>query len=469
MRIPISLAMGLASILGWAQAPGPSTPSWMAPPAKEEDPLLQALIHDALDRYPEISRSKALVEAERERILQAKALPDPTISLGLQNDGFKRLEVGRMETSYYQVMVTQPLPWPGKRGLRGEVARLGVDAAQWSLLRARLSLRADVKRAYFGLLLARGQLQLLDQQATFLQQAEAITRVRYEVGQGAQADLLRAQLERTRLQQQRLGLQSQEAVSMADLNRLRGAALETHIPTTASLEAVPLETVSAPALIARAEQDSPELLAAKIGVHQAEKSLDLARLDRKPDFGVSAGLMPRGSLDPMWTVGVSVSLPIWGRQNRAIAEQEWRRKSQGFELENVRGLLAQRIHERAAQLEAALGIIKIYREGLLVQSEASFKATLAQYEAGRAPFLSVLETLNGWTSDRGGLLQALAQAQALRVAQEAFDLGATAPISAPAPSSVAMGMGGNPAAPARSAPKPSGDAPSAGASAMKSM
>jgi len=463
------LAMGLASILGWAQVPPPSVqPQAIA--REGDDPQLSSLIQEALDRNPDISKSKALTEAERERIPQAKSLPDPTVSLGLQNDGFKRIEVGRMETSYYQVMVTQPLPWPGKRNLRGEIAGLGVDAAQSSLVRTRLSLQADVKRAYFGLLLVRGQFQLLEQQATFLKQAEEITRSRYEVGQGSQADLLRAQLERTRLQQQRLALQSQESVFIADLNRLRGMAPDTPIPTSSTLEAFPLESEPAPSLIERAEKDSPEVQAAKVGIRQAEKSLDLAKLDRKPDFGVSAGLMPRGSLDPMWTVGVSVSLPIWGRQKRAVSEQEWRRKSQGSELESIKNLLAQRIHERAAQLDASLGTIKIYREGLLVQSESSFKATLAQYEVGRAPFLSVLETLNGWTSDRGGLLQALAQAQALRVAQEEFNLSGTPPISAQGLSSSAMGMGGSPAsAPSRPASKSSSGAQDAGASSMKSM
>ncbi len=129
-----------------------------------------------------------------------------------------------METSYYQLMLTQPLPWPGKRDLRGKIAGLGADISKVSAERTRLSLQADVKRAYFGLLLVRGQLRLLEDQALFLEKAQAITQARYEVGQGAQADLLRAQLERNRLNQARLTLQSQEEAlgRLVPLDRARG-------------------------------------------------------------------------------------------------------------------------------------------------------------------------------------------------------------------------------------------------------
>ncbi len=202
MRTLLRLALGLIPVVGLAQVqtPPPAPPAATASAAAQgDDPLLTALVQEALDRNPDLARANTLVEADKERVPQASALPDPSLSLGIQNDGFRKLQVGTMETSYYQVMLTQPLPWPGKRGLRGEIAKLEVEASRWSSSRARLSLIADVKRAYFGLLLVRGQLDLLDQQELFWQKASDITRVRYEVGQGSQADVLRAQLEQNRL------------------------------------------------------------------------------------------------------------------------------------------------------------------------------------------------------------------------------------------------------------------------------
>ena len=470
------LVPGLVAVLLTALPAVPScsqsAPASDPPSAAAEDPQLRSLIQEALERNPDLARTKTLVEAEQERVPQAKALPDPSLSLGLQNDGFSGLQIGKMETSYYQVMVTQPLPWPGKRGLRGDVATLGVEASQVASDRSRLSLVADVKRAYFGLLLVRGQLELLDQQRLFWQKASDITKVRYEVGQGSQADLLRAQLEQNRLRQRRFSLQSEERVLLATLNRLRAMEPQTPILTAARLEDLAPQPASTLSWRQRAEKESPELQAARIGIRQAERSLDLARRDRYPDFAVSAGVMPRGSLDPMWQVGFSITLPVWSRQKqqRAVSEQEIRRRAQGSEADGIRNLLTERVQERAAQLEAALETLSLYREGLLVQSEASFQASLAQYEAGRGSFLSVLDALNGWVADRGGFLQAIAQAQAIQIAQEEFNLSGTPAISAQGLSSGAMSMGGSPSgsSPSSSSRKP-GAAPSEGGSAMKSM
>ncbi|MCC6514696.1 MAG: TolC family protein, partial [Geothrix sp.] len=168
---------------GLAQVPPSESPT--------PDPVLAALLRETLAVHPDVQRADASLRMEQERVPQAGVLPDPSLSLGLQNDGFKRLEVGRMETSFYSVAFTQPLPWPGKRGLRREVAAVGVTLSEATRARVQLGLEADVRRGYAALLLIRGQKRLLDQQAVLLEQAEQLVRTRYEVGQGSQVDLLR--------------------------------------------------------------------------------------------------------------------------------------------------------------------------------------------------------------------------------------------------------------------------------------
>jgi hypothetical protein len=120
-------------------------------------------------------------------------------------------------------------------------------------------------------------------------------------------------------------------------------------------------------------------------------------------------------------------------------------------------------------MEAALGTLSLYRGGLLVQSEGAFQATLAQFEVGRAPFLAVLEALNGWIADQSGLLQAQAGAQAIRIAQAEGTLGATPGIGATTLGSAAMGGAGGSSGPARAGAKAGAPASESEASSMKSM
>jgi hypothetical protein len=124
---------------------------------------------------------------------------------------------------------------------------------------------------------------------------------------------------------------------------------------------------------------------------------------------------------------------------------------------SVRTLLRQRTEERTIQIQTLRRTRDLYREGLLVQSEASFKAALAQYESGRASFLGTLEALNGWVADQGAYLQTLAQLQAQHLALREAALGPAAPINGGSLASAGFSSG----AAAPSATKSTAKAPGA--------
>ena len=104
------------------------------------DPVLSTLVSETLARSPEHARARADVSAERERVPQAGALPDPTLVLGIQNDGFSGIKIGVEPTSFWQVLLNVPLSWPGKRGFREDAAAARVTVAEASLQRVRLTL-----------------------------------------------------------------------------------------------------------------------------------------------------------------------------------------------------------------------------------------------------------------------------------------------------------------------------------------
>ena len=388
-------------------------------PELPADPALARLVEQSLAARPELARAEAAVRAERERVPQAGALPDPVLSLGIQNDGFGAIEVGRMETSYYQVMLSQGIPWPGKRGLRADVARLSADRAGTAASRARLGTEADVRRAFVDLLLARDRLELLGKLETIWKESAAIARTRYEAGAGAQSDVLRAQLELNRLRQRRWALEAAERTNVQTLNRLRARPLDEPIATTGHVAELAVPALpAADAALADAEARSPELAEARLAVTQAERQSALARRERFPDLGVSAGVMPRGSLEPMWQAGVSIGLPVWSyrKQGRAVAESDARAEAGARSAEAIEQILRLRVAERRTALSALLDTIRLYREGLLVQSRATAESTLAQYRVGRVTFASVLEANAGYLDDQDGFLAAVADAMRIAIA-----------------------------------------------------
>lgn len=408
------------------------------------DPVLARLIEESVSARPELRQAEANARADRERIPQAGALPDPVLSLGIQNDGFMGIQVGKMDTSYYQVMLSQGLPWPGKRGLRTDVARAAADETGAVLSRARLTAEADVRRAYTDLVFARDRLALLAQLEEIWQTSTGLARARYESGEGAQSDVLRSQLELNRLRQRRWALEAQERTAVQTLNRLRGRPLDEAIVTAATLRTQELPPLPAEgAAVADALARSPELAQSRFAAARATTAAALARRERYPDLSVQAGVMPRGQFEPMWTAGVSIGLPIWGsrKQGRAVAENVARADASSRGAEATEQVLRLRVAERRAAYAALLETVKIYREGLLVQSRATAESTLAQYRVGRVTFASVLEANAGYIADEDSFLSAVADAQriAIAAAEVSLDLAGAA-------SGGGMGGGGVPGA-----------------------
>jgi outer membrane protein TolC len=383
------------------------------------DPVLQELIDESLAARPELKQAEATVRAERERVPQVGALPDPTLSLGIQNDGFEEIMVGEMDSSFYQVMLSQPLPWPGKRGLREDVAKLAAKGAESDVARLRLSTEAEVRRGYLDLLVTRERLALLDELERVWEKSIGTARARYEAGDGAQSDVMRAQLELLRLRQRRWSLQAEEAARLQALNRLRARPLDAPVSTSSSVRDQPLPAVPAlDAATSDAETRSPELAAARTAASQAEAQTRLARRERFPDVALQAGIMLRGRLDPMWTAGISVGLPLWSgrKQSRAVAESEARASGSTLGAEAVLLTLHQRVAERRAALGSLLETIDLYRKGLLVQSQATTESALSQYRVGKVTFASVLDANAGYLNDQEAHLLAVADAQRIAIA-----------------------------------------------------
>ncbi|MEK6606700.1 MAG: TolC family protein [Myxococcota bacterium] len=405
--------------LAVAQPAGAASPGSSDAPKLPTDPVLATLIEQSLAARPELAQARAEVRAERERVPQAGALPDPMLQLGVQNDGFTSWEVGRMETSWYSIMLSQTFPWPGKLRLRSGVAEVGAKLADQSVARVRLSTEADVRRAYLNLLLARDRLALLDRLEAIWQKSATLARIRYETGQGAQSDVLRAQLELNRIRQRRWVMQADVASEAQTLNRLRGHPLDEPIEPSVHIVDLPIPTPRDPAGAAQDALDrSPELAAARLGATQAEASVALARKGTLPDLTVNAGVMPRGGdFPPMWLMSVAGPLPVFAdaKQRRAVAETEARVTANRKNIEALVQVLRLRVEQRRAVLGAMIENIRLYRDGLLVQSEATADSTLAQYQVGRVTFASVLEANAGFIADQDGYLQVLAQAHRLEI------------------------------------------------------
>ncbi len=343
------------------------------------------------------------------------------LSAGYVNDGWG-LSLGQSEFTTLAFVWSQDLPYPGKRRLRGDIREREACEMEQRAERARLDLVAAVRRAYHDLIHAREVLELQREQEILAVQAADVARERYAVGQGGQQDVLRAQAEVTRSRRLRAEQAADEVGRLAELNRLRGLPPDEPFSTPGHPEVRPLE-VHEEALRGWLMSRSPELLAAQIVLERDRLAIDLARKDGRPDFTVQGGYQNRGGLDGMWQVGLGLRLPLWrSRINGAVAEAEARVRASEQRVEAVRLSLWARTRERLARARATEEAAILVSRGLVPQDRQAYEAALAGYQAGRVPFMSVLDALAALYRDRAEELAFRSEHQLVKAELDAMSL-----------------------------------------------
>lgn len=390
-----------------------SAPTHADVPARS-DSVLQGLIDDALARSPLLVAVQQLEQAAAARPIQAGSRPGPTVGVFYQNDGVGP-SLGREPMTMLGVSAAQEIPYPGKRGLRRQVAQADADLAGFDVQRVRLSLVASVKRAYYGLALARSLALLALEHRKVWDEVRETARVRYASAVGSQQDMLRAQVEGTRLHAIHAQHHAEARARLAEINGLLGRPSDTPIETPAVLS-VAADSRSPEEIAAAAEAASPELKAGEQAIARDQRALDLARLEFKPDFNVEGAAINRGSLPPMWQVSASVMLPSRARARGAVAEAQARLAATRARVEDVRLRLRSAVEQRLALLDAAAAIEANYREGLLPLGEVAVQSATATYAAGQGSQIAVLDAAAAVLEDRTDYLRVVA-AHAIELAR----------------------------------------------------
>jgi len=423
----MSSSFRIASLLTGALALGHGAGAQVPEPdavRPAPDPVLDALVAEALQKNPDLLALQEAVVAARARPDQARSLRDPMLSVVYTNDGWAP-SLGSQPMTTLGFVGSQDLPYPGKRGLRGELAARDADSVELQLERARLGVTAAVKRAYYGLVLSRERLALASDQELLLKQIEGTVRARYAVGQGAQPDVLRVQIEVTRVLELRSEQQAEASVRVAELNRLLDRSAASPLETKARLEARSAEDALEP-LLERLLAASPERRSAELAQQRAGLEAALAQKEGKPDFQLQAGYMNRGGLDPMWLAGVGVTLPVNRKRiDGARAEAEAKQRASARQVDSVRLQLRYRTEERLAQLDATRKVAELYERGIIPQDRMAVDAALANYETGKVPFVAVLEALTTLYGDRAQHLGLLANHERIGASLEEASLEPT--------------------------------------------
>ncbi|MCI0407772.1 MAG: TolC family protein, partial [Acidobacteria bacterium] len=210
-------------LLLWASWSMASEPS-ILPVASPAD-----LLREAAASNPAILAAQARLEATRHTSSQVEAPPDPEVSVAYTNDTLTHFTLGESEFSVLALSWTQEVRASGKRKQAGEVALRSSEAAESEVERVRLEVLSNVKSIYADLLRLDRTAAILEEIRGVLGSLEETARRRYEVGEGIQESVLKAQTEILILEAESTRLAQDRKETEARLNAAVGRSADTPV------------------------------------------------------------------------------------------------------------------------------------------------------------------------------------------------------------------------------------------------
>lgn len=337
----------------------------------------------------------ALAEALDEQAVAAGQLPDPSMRVGLGNFPISRGGFSTEGMTQAQLGFRQVFTRSRSRELGSERLRAMADERERSAeARARdvlLATRVAWLEAYYW----RKAQQIVTESRPFFEDLVEVTRSMYAVGRKSQHDVLRAELELSRLDDRLIEADRSRAEAQAALSEWLSE--QAFRPIAMKLPAWPRPPALAD--LKRKLTQHPTLLAADTTVLAMQSGVELAKQQARPDwaldvaYGYREGFLPSGEpRSDFVSIAVSVDLPLFpaNRQDRRLASALSERRAAVETRDKVHAQLQSELELHYARWSDLHRRLALYENQILGQSEGQAQAALLAYQSDAGDFSDVM-------------------------------------------------------------------------------
>ncbi|MBF0331477.1 MAG: TolC family protein [Candidatus Omnitrophica bacterium] len=361
---------------------------------------LSALVQEARKNNPRLKAAHYRAEAAKARVALFRNIPDPMVEYeydkitpaASMNDGGK---VRPMKT----MAISQQIPFPTKVFMRKKSAQKEADALDQEYKETERGVVRDVKNAYATLFLNRQKVDYLNDSLSLMRQFVEVVNKKYAVNKAGQQDVLRAQVEYSKLSNTLIlyGTEANVAESLliSLLGRTENASID--IPQAGQVSDLGLNVEDAVAL---ARKDRPELKSVRAMFEKAQIESSLSKQEFLPDITLK---YKRDEVDGkfnridqgQWTGSVGINVPIWfwGKQLPEIREARADLEAARADYEAAENTAVFEVKSAFARYDAARKLVGIYATGVLPQATSAVTTARRAYESGTLSFLDLLDSM----------------------------------------------------------------------------
>ncbi len=357
----------------------------------EEALKLEAVLSYAQEHNPSIQAARDRFVAAQERPARVSALDDPVFTY----EGFnlpENFDLTRTDNNILKL--SQKLPFPGKRRLRGEIAMHEAAITKEELRMVEVMTRAEVKKAYYDLWQVQQNLVVYSRDKELMAQFATIAEKKYAVGLSSQPDVLRAQVELTRL----INRVTTETLKLeevkARLNELLSRAPEDPLGVP---QDVPKPEVrqTLTELAELALKTRPEIAARAVTIDRDSAALALAQKAYLPDFEVYVERFFNGGRKDGVGLIFSATIPLAYREKYAagVAEARAQLSAGKADLRAAQNKALAEVKSALVRAQIAAELVTLFSQTHLPQAEQALASSRISYQTGKVDFLSLLDSL----------------------------------------------------------------------------
>jgi outer membrane protein TolC len=362
--------------------------------AAADEPALRVepLVQQAIERNPRIIAARERYSALKERIPQRSALEDPMIGFGVVNLP-SDFDFNAEDMTMKEISVSQKFPFPGKRGLSEEAAAREADAGAAEIENIANQVAKEVKSTFYDLSHAYRTMEVTQRNKSLLEELSKITQTRYSLGQGIQEDIIRIQVEISKMLDDLIMLEQKKRALAAKLNYLLNRPQNSPVGRPAEVDFSRV-AFSIEDLQQQAMAHNPMLISLKQDIAARGKNIELARKDYFPDFSLKFAYGQRDNRLNMLTGIIEMNLPIFvkSRQARKVAEGYADVRSAQAEYDNAQNEILYMIADMGTMAQRLERKIELYRTGIIPQSRLQIDAAMSAYMVNKADFMTLLDS-----------------------------------------------------------------------------
>jgi outer membrane protein TolC len=360
-------------------------------------PALNELIEEGLKQNKEIQSLEARVESLKEEIPFAGALDDPKLGLAILNLPTDSFSFDQEPMTQKQISIAQKIPWFGKLDLKSQRATVKALRQKAIMDAKRLELARKIAIIYYDLGFITSSLETNKRLTEIVNQLLRVAETRYATGRGLQQDVLQAQVELSKLLDEKIILEKRRRTLADRINELlnRDRFMVVEPPTGLELMSMQL---NAEELTSMALQENPQLRVKQAEIDIVQVEIELAKKDYWPDMDVKLAYGQRDedrtgrSLPDFVSGQVVMNIPLWQktRQDSKLSSTLKAREAAEKSYRNLLKSLPFQVDALITEIRDTQENYKLFTEALLLQADQWARSSLSAYEVGSVEFNTMI-------------------------------------------------------------------------------